>query len=208
VGVWELLAVTTTTTSTTTSTTTTTLITTTTAVQAAGGQSGNSVSDVWVPLLAALLGAIVGGLLALAGSVLVNRWELRRTARFRMYEELLPRVKNETWPRLRWRRADRDLFEQSLDALERAGAIAGPLEWRDAAIVRLNGKIYADLRYSTAYTEDQRQEQARKLGSLADEIDDDIRKLDKLLQQHVRRLWPRWRQRLRLHRRKRPADGS
>jgi hypothetical protein len=116
---------------------------TTTTAQAVGAQGGDSVSGVWVPLLSALLGAIVGGAATLSGSVLVNRWELRRTARFRMYEELLPRVKNETWPRFRWDGHDRELFEQSLDALERVGAIAGPLEWRCAAMARLTGQGYA-----------------------------------------------------------------
>jgi hypothetical protein len=60
--------------------------TATTIAQAARDES----SDVWVPLLAALLGALVGGLLALIGSVLVKRWELRKTTRIRMYDELMP----------------------------------------------------------------------------------------------------------------------
>ena len=60
--------------------------TATTIAQAARDES----SDVWVLLLAALLGALVGGLLALIGSVLVKRWELRKATRIRMYDELLP----------------------------------------------------------------------------------------------------------------------
>ena len=128
-GAWELLAAVTTTTATTISTTTTTTATTTTLVQAAGGQGD---TPVWIPLVAALLGAVVGGLLALYGSVLVNRWEVRRTARFRMYQELLPRIKNDTWPPFRWRGEGREEFEKSIDALMRAATVAGPLEWRDA----------------------------------------------------------------------------
>jgi hypothetical protein len=81
---WEVLAQASATTTSTTSTTTTTL------VQAVGGQGGSSRSDVWIPLLAALLGALVGGLLALVGSVLVKRWELKKTTRIRMYDELIP----------------------------------------------------------------------------------------------------------------------
>lgn len=60
--------------------------TTTTIAQAARGER----SDAWVPLLSAMLGALVGGFLALVGSVLVKRWELKKTTRIRMYDELLP----------------------------------------------------------------------------------------------------------------------
>jgi hypothetical protein len=61
---------------------------------AARGES----SDVWVPLLSALLGAIVGGLTALLGSVLVKRWELKKTTRIRMYDELMPALYREFRP--------------------------------------------------------------------------------------------------------------
>jgi hypothetical protein len=122
--------------------------TTTSIAQAARGES----SDIWVPLLAALLGAVVGGLLALAGSVLVNRWELRRTARLGMYVELLPRVKNETWPRFRGRGEGREAFEQSLDALKRAGAIVGPRESVSAVWISLKGVEYVSLASSARRT--------------------------------------------------------
>jgi hypothetical protein len=83
VGTWELLAVVTT----TATTTGTTRAATTTLVQAAGGQGDTSV---WIPLVAALLGALVGGMATLVASVLVKRWELRMATRIRMYDELLP----------------------------------------------------------------------------------------------------------------------
>jgi hypothetical protein len=217
VGVLELLAATTTITPRTSATTTT-------VVQAVGGQGGNSSRDVWVPLLAALLGAIVGGLLALYGSILVNRWELRRKARFRMYEELLPRIKNETWPRFRSRNVnrdafemsvDRDAFEQSLDALERAGAIAGPREWIGASWVKIQAGIYIFDAFSEAPESsdpsalDEKAKLMRKLRAKAKDIDDAITQLDQFLQSHVRRLWPRmepdWWQRLTPRRKKTPA---
>ena len=100
---------------------------------------GNGSSDVWVPLLSALLGAVVGGAATLAGSVLVSRWELQRRARLRLYEELLPRVKNETWPQFRRRDGGHEELEQSLDALERTAVIAGPREWWYAVAAKVHG---------------------------------------------------------------------
>jgi uncharacterized membrane protein YgaE (UPF0421/DUF939 family) len=136
VGVWELLAVTiTTTTSTTTSTTTTTLITTTTAVQAAGGQSGNSVSDVWV-LLSALFGAIVGGALSFTASVWVNRMEVSRTARLRIYDELLPKLRRDLYSFVEDIESHKvDVLGEEIRSLVRASLIAGRSEHRHAASV-------------------------------------------------------------------------
>jgi hypothetical protein len=51
-------------------------------------------------VLAALLGALVGGLAsglaALGGSVLVEKMKLRKATRIRMYEELLPPIRDAT----------------------------------------------------------------------------------------------------------------
>jgi hypothetical protein len=52
-------------------------------------------SRVWVPLLSAFLGAIVGGVASLIGSVWVKQWELRKTTRIRMYDELQPALYRE-----------------------------------------------------------------------------------------------------------------
>jgi hypothetical protein len=93
-------------------------------------------SDASTNLLAALLGAIVGGLLTLAGSVLVNTWELRRTARFRIYDELLPKIMDETWPSLKWNGDHPELFHQSMTTLQRASAVLGPNEWVAAFVAQ------------------------------------------------------------------------
>jgi hypothetical protein len=87
VGAGELLAATTTTSAPPTSAT---ALTTATVTQTLGSQGGSG-RDWWVPLLAALLGALVGGVATLTASVLVKRWELRKTTRIRMYDELLPK---------------------------------------------------------------------------------------------------------------------
>jgi hypothetical protein len=183
--------------------------TATTIAQAARDES----SDVWVPLLSALLGAIVGGAATLTGSVLVNRWELRRTARFRMYQELLPKVRNETWPRYRWHddsREAQEAFERSLEALEREGAIAGELEWRRAVLAKVFGWGCADKIRAARLSGDKFAELSQDIQDDATRFENELRRLDKILQEHVRRLWPRiWprlRQRLRLLGRKKPAD--
>ena len=54
--------------------------------------------NVWVPLLSALLGAVVGAAASLTGSVLVRRWELKKTTRIRMYDELMPALYREFRP--------------------------------------------------------------------------------------------------------------
>jgi hypothetical protein len=51
-------------------------------------------SEPWISLLAALVGAIVGGAASLAGTVLVNRMQMATNARMRLYDELLPRLKD------------------------------------------------------------------------------------------------------------------
>jgi hypothetical protein len=212
VRAWEVLAaVTTTTTTTTTSTTTST---TTTLVQSVGSQGGGGSSDVWVPLLAALVGAIVGGLLALAGSVLVNRWELRRTARFRVYQELLPRVMNETWPRFRWHGEQAELFEQSMDALQRASTVPGPREWLAAFYAQLNAGIYLnqvmseldpDEEQSPSGNDAERQEGTQALEDIAKQIDDDLERLDGILEMQIKRMWGPWWWRRWLMRRRKKA---
>jgi hypothetical protein len=44
-------------------------------------------------LLAVLLGALIGSMASLWGSVIVNRMQLRRTTRIRIYDELLPKLR-------------------------------------------------------------------------------------------------------------------
>lgn len=70
-------------------------------------------------MLSALLGAVVGGLLALAGSVLVGRREVVRRARIRLYDEMIPSAMNVL--RLR-----EDLDLPLYRAIVRAATLAGP----------------------------------------------------------------------------------
>lgn len=140
VRVWEVLAATTTTSAPATSTT---AVTTTTLTQALGGQGGSSGRDVWIPLLAALLGALVGGLLALVGSVLVKRWELKKTTRIRIYDDLLPALyRHYSGTSITEALIERGFqishvpvptknFMERVGELRRAGVVAG---WREAQI--------------------------------------------------------------------------
>jgi hypothetical protein len=47
-------------------------------------------SETWTSLLAALVGAIVGGAASLAGTMLVNKQQMATNARMRLYDQLLP----------------------------------------------------------------------------------------------------------------------
>jgi hypothetical protein len=87
-------------------------------------------SDVAVALLGAFLGAVVGGATSLAGSVIVNRMQLKRQMRIRMYDELLPQL-SEHFTRTPWGvhhriygNLPRD-FERIVTEVERASVIAG-----------------------------------------------------------------------------------
>lgn len=63
------------------------------------GQSGSGVNwstDALIPLGAVLVGALA----SLAGSVLVNRWQLRKTTRLEVWETILPAI-SRPWGRYR-----------------------------------------------------------------------------------------------------------
>src|SRR5512132_3486078 len=51
-----------------------------------------ALSGTTTSLLAALLGAVVGGVATLAGSTLVNRWDRAMDARLRLYDQLIPQA--------------------------------------------------------------------------------------------------------------------
>ena len=55
------------------------------------GQSGSGV-DVWSDVVIPLGAVLVGALASLGGSVLVNRWQLRKTARLEVWEVILPEL--------------------------------------------------------------------------------------------------------------------
>jgi hypothetical protein len=82
-------------------------------------------SDTWVSLLSALVGALVGGAASLAGTVLVNRMQMATAARMRMYDEMLPKLSEAiSGPN----QLDRDAVTKILEQLLRVGAIAGRSE--------------------------------------------------------------------------------
>jgi hypothetical protein len=88
------------------------------------------VSDGLVTLLAALLGAIVGGALSLTGSIIVNRRERRAALRYELYmlaADLVPQMDIDPRPRMN---NPANETEEQLDTLQRLGAIAGRDERR------------------------------------------------------------------------------
>lgn len=158
-----------------------------------GGGSGG----LWVNLVVGIIGAFAGSAATLAGSILVNRWDLRRTARLRLYQELLPKVKNGSAPSFGASEQEREAFALSLHALERTAAIAGPIEWRCAVIVRINGETYARLLQEDPDSFGSIEEFEEKLTKDIHSYYDSLSRLDKVLQDHVRNMWPMWRLRLR-----------
>jgi CHASE1-domain containing sensor protein len=49
-------------------------------------------SETWTSLLAALVGAIVGGAASLAATMVVNKQQMATNAQMRLYDELLPKL--------------------------------------------------------------------------------------------------------------------
>jgi hypothetical protein len=95
-------------------------------------------SETWTSLLAALVGAIVGGLASLGGTMLVNKQQMATNARMRLYDELLPRLSRAIDALLDGhvdpitQQVAEEQTPELLAAVRRASAIAGRLERRDA----------------------------------------------------------------------------
>jgi hypothetical protein len=157
------------------------------------------VGDAIITFLAVLVGAAA----SLAGTVLVNRWELRRAAKFRMYQELIPKIKSEVWPAEGWKLVGEREFKRSLHALERAAAAAGPLEWRCAVMARIHAEGYLGvLQQGVPDSEAVRQEREKKLEAEFTSFYKALDQLDHMLRDQVRTLWPIRRLRLRAQTRK------
>ena len=85
-------------------------------------------TETWTSLLAAFVGAIVGGAASLAGTVLVNKMQMSTNARMRLYDELLPKLEQAA-DRMQYPPTPTP-FEQeerlaAVLAMRRAGAVAG-----------------------------------------------------------------------------------
>ncbi len=91
-------------------------------------------SDTAVNLLSGLIGAILGGVLSLVGSIIVNRRERRTALRHQLYllaTDLAPRMEDARFGRVS--KADIDDMVVQAGRLLRLGAIAGGDERRLAA---------------------------------------------------------------------------
>jgi len=92
-------------------------------------------SDTVANLLSGLVGAIVGGVLSLVGSLVVNRRERRTALRHQLSllaADLVPRMDEVPRPQLNDRHDD---MAKQLDTMSRLGAIAGRDERRLTAEV-------------------------------------------------------------------------
>lgn len=87
-------------------------------------------------LLAAFLGAVVGGILSLVGSVFVNKMQITTTARMRLYDELLPRLESAIeahyHPQVREDHMAEEVTPELLEEVRRASAISGRFERKAA----------------------------------------------------------------------------
>lgn len=85
-------------------------------------------SDAWIALGSALLGAIVGGVASLLGSVIIDRLRLRRETRVRLYDNYIGEA---TAALARWETRSRD---GSID-LEHNAALMALAQVRRAAVI-------------------------------------------------------------------------
>jgi hypothetical protein len=93
-------------------------------------------SETWTSLLAALVGAIVGGAASLVGTMVANKRQMATNARMRLYDELLPKLADAVDavidPQVPEDQLAVELMPELLAVVRRASAIAGRLERRDA----------------------------------------------------------------------------
>jgi hypothetical protein len=88
------------------------------------------VSDAWIALAAALLGAVVGGVLTMCGTIVVGRRELTRRSRIEIYDVLLPTLFRSSQAPvqgqgIRLLSPPNWQTEATRDAVVRAGTLAG-----------------------------------------------------------------------------------
>jgi hypothetical protein len=93
-------------------------------------------SETWTSLLAALVGAIVGGLASLGGTMLVNKQQMATNARMRLYDELLPELADAVdgviEPLVPEDQVAGEVLPERLEKVRRASAIASRHERRFA----------------------------------------------------------------------------
>jgi hypothetical protein len=93
-------------------------------------------SETWTSLLAALVGAIVGGAASLAGTMFVNKRQMATHARMRLYDELLPNLASAMYsaidPQVPEDQVAEEFVPELLEKVQRASAIAGPFERKAA----------------------------------------------------------------------------
>jgi hypothetical protein len=106
-------------------------------------------SETWTSLLAALVGAIVGGAASLAGTMLVNKQQFATNARMRMYDDLLPRLQGAIadFEESPFSEAAGDAAKSVADtlaALRRASAMAGGKERSGVSAVEYQWRDYRE----------------------------------------------------------------
>jgi hypothetical protein len=91
-------------------------------------------SETWTSLLAALVGAIVGGAASLAGTMVANKRQMATNARMRLYDELLPKLADAVDavidPQVPEDQMAEEAMPELLAVVRRVGAIAGRQERR------------------------------------------------------------------------------
>jgi hypothetical protein len=105
-------------------------------------------SETWSSLLAGVVGAVVGGVASLAGSMFVNKWQMATHARMRLYDELLPNLASAMDsaidPQVPEDQMAEEYVPELLEKVRRASAIAGPVERKAAHNLTVLWNRYQD----------------------------------------------------------------
>jgi hypothetical protein len=93
-------------------------------------------SEPWTSLVAALVGAIVGGAASQASTMVVNKQHMATNARLRLYYELLPNLErameSAILPQVPEDQVAEEQMPELLEEVQRASAIAGGFERKAA----------------------------------------------------------------------------
>lgn len=90
-------------------------------------------SDAVINLISGVIGALVGGAASLAGTVMVGRMQFVRSARVRIFREILPKISERTLPAFLAEQESDDCFNSyvaSVAELAREAQVAGRPEGR------------------------------------------------------------------------------
>src|SRR5690242_1655763 len=89
-------------------------------------------SSPWISLISGVIGALVGGVASLTGTMIVGRMQFKRDARVRIFSQIVPCITEQTLPKFLDVNSDEnyEAYVSSIAKLAREAQVAGKSEKR------------------------------------------------------------------------------